>query len=169
MASPEDRGVSSTAAVAGHPLHPMLIPFPIAFLVGAMAADLVYWNVRTFFWANMAAWLVGAGFVTGILAASVGLIDFWTIQRARTYVEGWIHFIGNATVLLVTFVNMLLRIANVEEAVLPWGLALSAVASVLLAVTGWYGGELSYRYRIGMIEEEDGYSAGQISANPSGS
>jgi len=36
------RGVRSTASIAGHPLHPMLVPFPIAFLVGALASDLVF-------------------------------------------------------------------------------------------------------------------------------
>ena len=148
-----DRGVPSTAAVAGHPLHPMLIPFPIAFLVGAFAADLVYWGTLSAFWAHGALWLVGAGLVTGVLAAALGLVDFFTIARARNHTIGWIHFLGNAVVLALAFVSLILRIGNPAEAVLPWGLAFTAVMTVLLVVTGWYGGELSYRHKIGVIEE----------------
>lgn len=165
MAHHERKGVPSTAAVVGHPIHPMLIPFPIAFLVGALAADLVYWNVPDPFWAYMAVWLVGAGFVTGILAAAAGVIDFFTIDRARAHIDGWIHFIGNAVVLVLAFVSLLIRTADVEGAIVPWGLILSAIITVLLVVTGWYGGELSYRYKIGVLEEE--HSAESMSADPS--
>lgn len=162
-----NRGVPSTAAVAGHPIHPILIPFPIAFLVGALAADLMYWNVQSYFWARMAVWLVGAGFVTGILAAAAGVIDFFTIDRARAHTDGWVHFIGNALVLILAFVSLLLRAADVEGAIIPWGITLSAIITALLGVTGWYGGELAYRYKIGVIEEESEHSADHISTDPS--
>lgn len=161
-----ERGIPSTAAIAGHPIHPMLIPFPIAFLVGGLAADLVYWNTLALFWARMALWLVGAGFVTGILAAGAGLIDFFTIDRARAVTDGWVHFIGNAGVLVLAFVNLILRTADLEGAILPWGLTLSAITTVLLGVTGWYGGELSYRYKIGVVEEGGGRTE-RVSSDPS--
>ncbi len=55
------QGVPSTAAIAGHPLHAMLIPFPIAFLLGALAADLAAWGTGDAFWTRAALWLAGAG------------------------------------------------------------------------------------------------------------
>lgn len=144
------RGVKSTASIMGHPIHPMLIPFPIAFLVGAFAADLAYWLTSDRFWAQAAAWLVGAGLVAGVAAALIGLIDFSTISRARVHRAGWIHALGNSTVLVLALINLLLRLGDPVGAVLPWGLILSGLTAGLLVVTGWYGGELAYKHMIGV-------------------
>lgn len=146
----------STAAIGGHPVHPMLVPFPIAFLVGALATDLAYWGTADAFWARGSLWLVGAGVATGAAAALVGLVDFLTIRRAREHAWGWIHFLGNATALLLSLVSWLLRVGSDPAAViLPWGLVLSLVVAALLGITGWAGGELSYRYRIGVTPDRD--------------
>ena len=59
----------STASIAGHPIHPMLIPFPIAFFVGTFACDLVYWQTSNSAWAAATPWLLGAGLVMAALAA----------------------------------------------------------------------------------------------------
>ncbi len=147
-------GVPSTAAIAGHPLHPMIVPFPIAFLVGALATDLVYafWQSGDSFWARASLWLLGAGLATGVPAAILGLVDFLTIDRARAQRAGWVHFIGNAVVLATAGANLVLRLATDPlAAVAPWGLALSALAAALLMVTGWMGGELAYRHKIGVL------------------
>jgi uncharacterized membrane protein len=145
-------GVTSTAAIAGHPLHPALIPFPIAFLTGALVTDLVYRANGTDFWASMSFWLIAAGLALGALAAVLGLIDFLTIERARAYAAGWIHLGANATALLLTAINLWLRWDDPAAAVIPWGLALSVIVTLLLTIAGWYGGELAYRYKVGVIE-----------------
>jgi uncharacterized membrane protein len=149
-AAPVD-GVPSTAAVWQHPIHPMLIPFPVAFLVGALATDLAFNATDDLFWARASLWLVGAGLVTGVLAAIFGAIDFWTIERARAHTAGWIHFIGNAVALLLALISLWIRWDDPAAAVMPWGLVLSVIIAILLAVTGWYGGELSYRHKIGVV------------------
>jgi uncharacterized membrane protein len=148
-----DTGVASTAAVGKHPIHPMLVPFPIAFLVGALLTDLAYWGTYDRFWAVASMWLLIAGLVGGVLAATAGLIDFFTIQRARSVTAGWIHFLGNASALIVALINLWPRVAAPEAPVLFTGLILSAVVVGILVVTGWMGGELAYRYKIGVIEE----------------
>lgn len=66
------KGVTSTASLAKHPLHPALIPFPIAFLTGALVTDIVYSATLTDFWAQMSFWLIAGGLVTGALAAVLG-------------------------------------------------------------------------------------------------
>lgn len=98
-------------------------------------------------------WLVGAGVVTGALAAVFGLVDFLTIKRARVGPTGWIHFLGNLAAVILALVSVLLRIGDPRSAVLPGGLILSFIIVGILLVTGWMGGELAYRYKIGVIED----------------
>ncbi|MGK9170992.1 DUF2231 domain-containing protein [Inquilinus limosus] len=131
----------------------MLIPFPLALLVSALATDLAFWGTGDLFWARASLWLVGAGMVTGLAAAVFGLTDFLTIARARQHALGWLHFLGNVAALGLSLVSWLFRLGDAAAAVLPWGLVLSAVVAATLGVTGWAGGELSYRHRIGVTEE----------------
>jgi len=154
MADDLSKGVRSTASIGGHPIHPMLVPFPIAFLVGALATDLVYWGTGNTFWAGFSVWFVGAGLVMGAVAAVFGLTDFLTIQRARAGSTGWVHFLGNSLALVLALVSLLLRIGDPVAAVLPGGLVLSFIIVAILLVTGWMGGELAYRYKIGVIEKD---------------
>jgi uncharacterized membrane protein len=128
----------------------MLIPFPISFLVGALVTDLVYWSTNGAFWAESSFWLVLAGLITGVIAAIFGLIDFLTIERVRETNAGWIHFIGNAAVMIIALISVLMRWDNPEAAVMPWGLLLSVITGLILIVTGWYGGELAYRHKVGI-------------------
>lgn len=144
--------VPSTAAIAGHPLHPMLIPFPIASLVGALLADLAYWGTDDSFWAEAARWLTGFGLVTGVLAAVLGLVDFLTRKRIRDLSIAWIHFLGNAVAMVLALVSLLLRLDDPEDAVVPQGLILSVLIAGILSLTGWLGGEMSYRYKIGVMD-----------------
>jgi uncharacterized membrane protein len=146
------KGVRSTASIGGHPIHPMLVPFPIAFLVGAFVTDLVARGTANPFWPTASMWLLGAGLVMGALAAMFGLVDFLTIPRARAGHTGWVHFLGNGVALVVALVNLVLRWGHAGP-VGGGGLALSLVTVLILLVTGWLGGELAYRYKIGVIEE----------------
>jgi uncharacterized membrane protein len=154
---PEPFGIASTARIAGHPIHPMLVSFPIAFLIGALLADLTFWSTRGPFWAVAGAWLVGAGAAGGALAALAGLTDFLGNRRVRALRVAWIHFLGNAAAIVLAIVNLYLRTAaapSAAEAVLPWGLALSAAVVAILAVTGWLGWELVYWHGVGLAADE---------------
>lgn len=156
MAVPEDssREFPSTAAIAGHPLHPMIVPFPIAYLVGALLTDLAASFSDDLFWPRASIWLVGAGLLTGIIAATLGALDFLTMSRVRQLRSAWIHGGGNVVVLALALVNFVLRVPDAGAAVWPWGLLLSLLTVALLGVTGWYGGELSYRHRIGVTSDD---------------
>ena len=164
MADDVSKGVRSTAAIGGHPIHPMLVPFPIAFLVGALVSDLVFWGTGDGFWSRASWWLLAAGVVMGLLAAVFGLIDFLTIPRARQGSTGWVHFLGNLLAVMLALVNVLLRLGDAGAAVLPGGLILSFVTVGILLVTGWMGGELAYRFKIGVIEQAEGPASSRESA-----
>lgn len=150
MSNGHSQGVRSTARIAGHPLHPMGIPFPITFLIILPFADLAFSFTGDIFWARAASWLAGLGFLFGSMAALVGLVDFVTIRRVREYTAGWIHASSNASALFFAFWNIFIRWDSPAEAIFPWGILLSIIAALLVAVAGWYGGELSYRHMIGV-------------------
>lgn len=152
---PETEAVRSPAAVRGHPIHPMLIPMPIGLLVGALVADLLFVGTEDEFFARMALWLLGGGLLTGAFAAVFGIADFAVLQRPRQLRAGWVHAVGNGLAMLLALGNLGLRLAQgAEEAIRPVGLVLSVVIALLLAITGWYGGELTYRYLVGVRPEE---------------
>lgn len=144
-------GVKSTASIAGHPLHPLIVPLPIASLVGALLSDLGYASTQNPFWAEASRWLLLAGLVTGAVAAVLGLIDFLTISYVRSHKAAWVHFVGNAAVLVLTLVNLLSRPVDPQPGVPSSGLVLSLIIVLILLVTGWLGGELAFRHRIGVI------------------
>lgn len=144
------KGVPSRAAIKGHPLHPAVIVFPIAFLIGAFLTDLAFWRGRGVMWASFSYWLLLAGVIGGTVAAALGAIDFLSIDRARVHRAGWIHAGGNVLVLTLGLSNWLLRIGDVTAHVLPLGLVLSALTAALLALTGYTGGELVFKHMIGV-------------------
>lgn len=146
-----DTGITSTVAIAGHPLHPAIVLFPIAFLVGAFGSDLGYWLTKDPFWARASVWLIGVGFAGGILAALTGFLDFFKIKRVRERSAGWIHMGANVTVMVLSLINLVLRQGNPVSAILPWGLTISVIVATLLGISGWFGGELSFRHKVGVI------------------
>ncbi|MBD2213508.1 DUF2231 domain-containing protein [Nostoc linckia FACHB-104] len=146
-----DSGVPSTVAIAGHPLHPLSVIFPIAFLAAALGSDFGYWLTKDFFWARASFWLIGLGLGGGVLAALIGLSDFMKIERVRKRKAGWAHLILNVSVLVLTLVNFLIRLGDIESRILPWGLLISLVVGTLTSLSGWFGAELSYRHKIGVV------------------
>ena len=139
----------STAAIAGHPLHPMFVPLPIGLLVAATVSDVAHVMTRDRFFARASRWLVGGSVVTGAPTAALGAIDFSTIRAARRPI-GIAHAVGNTSILLMAFVSLMIRRGSTDR-VPPAAMALSLVSSLMLVVTGWLGGELSYRQRIGVV------------------
>jgi len=151
-------GVKSTAAIAGHPLHPAVIPFPIAFLIGAVVTDIIYVMNGDPFWAQASFWLIAGGIIMGLVAAVLGLTDFATIKQARNKV-GWAHLILNVTAMGLSALNFLTRLGDPADSVMPLGLALSAVVGGILTVSGWLGGDLAYRYKIGVTGHDVQHAA----------
>jgi uncharacterized membrane protein len=142
-----------TAAIAQHPIHPMLIPFPIAFLVGTLVSDIAFWGTRNGFWAEGSIWLVGAGIVMALVAALAGFTDFFGEERIRALNAAWYHMIGNLTAVVIAIGNFALRyFEGADAAILPWGIVLSFVTVGILLFTGWMGWEMVYRHRVGISD-----------------
>lgn len=145
-----DANLRSTASIKGHPIHPMLIPFPIAFFAGALVTDIIYWQTAHIMWAHFSSWLIAAGLVMGVLAALAGIIDFASNRAIRAQRPAWPHAIGNSVALILAFINALVHARDGWTSVVPVGLILSALVVIILMVTGWLGGALVYRHRVGV-------------------
>lgn len=144
----------STAKVGGHPLHPMIVPFPIVFFISALATDLAYLNSGASGWATASMWFLGAGITMALLAAVLGLTDLLGDRRVRSLRQAWIHGLGNVALVALAAVSFYLRATTgAEEAIAPTGLTLSFVTVLGLLVTGWLGGELVYRHGVGVDDE----------------
>ncbi len=146
-----DTGVPSTVAIAGHPIHPAVITFPIGLLVSVLATDIAYWLLGDLFWARASFWLIVGGLVTGLVAAITGLLDFIRIGRVRKHTAGWAHMYANVTALVLTAINLGLRLGDPTENVVFTGLIISVIIAALLGISGWYGGELVYRHKVAVI------------------
>src|SRR5947207_9988753 len=112
----------STAQIAGHPIHPMLIPFPIAFFVATFVCDLVFWGTGNGAWPTAALWLLGAGLIMAALAAVAGLTDFLGDPQVRGLDYAWWNAGGHVVAVVIELINWFLRYANDTAAVLPTGL-----------------------------------------------
>ena len=144
-------GIPVIAVLGRHPLHPMLVPAPIGLFIGALLTDFSFWATGTPALATTSIWLIGAGLVAGLIAGGVGLIDFLGSPRIRSLYHARYHLFGNLILLLIAAINFVLRVlGEPAEAVLPWGLLMSAATVALLVFTGWHGGEMVFGHGVGM-------------------
>jgi len=143
--------MESRAKLLGHPAHPMLITIPAGlFIVGAVL-DIVNAFVETAWISTVSYWNIAIGVVTALLAAIVGLIDWMKIPKAtRAKRIGAIHGVGNVVVVVMFALAIMQRSDMMNYEPTTGALALQVVALVLLAVTGWLGGELVDRLGVGV-------------------
>jgi len=145
----------SAMAVGGHPIHPTLVHFPIAFLIGAFASDVAYWWTWDPFWARLSFWMVWPGFGFGILAALVGTLDFLLVKEIRRFLTSWNHFLLGVMLVSLAGANAVLRLEDPVGAVTPWGLVLSALSVLALMFAGLLGGQLVYGHNIATADTPD--------------
>ena len=157
----------TTAAIGDHPLHPMIIPFPVAFLVGAPIADLAFIGTGDNFWARAAMWLIGAGIVMALVAAAAGFTDFFSEPRIRRLNDAWYHMVGNLAAVVLALVNFYLRYAQgAEAAIKPWGVVLSLIVVGILLFTGWKGWQLVYQHHVGVSDGAPEMDVGPVHRVP---
>jgi len=144
--------MESRVKFLGHPVHPMLIPFPIGLLATAFVFDVIYLVSESPRWADVAFWMMTAGIVGGLAAAVFGAMDWWAIPRhTRAYRVGLLHGAGNVAVVILFAVSWWLRY---DAPLTPPGAAivLDGLGVAAMLVTGWLGGELVDRLGVGVDE-----------------
>ena len=145
----------STAAIAGHPLHAMLVPVPIVCFVGTFVTDLVYAKTAEMQWANMSAWMLTIGLIVAVFAALAGIVDFLGDGHIRRLRPAWIHVVGNVVALLLSIVNAFVHSRDAYTSVVPLGVTLSGLVVLILLVTGWNGWEMVYRHGVGVKADRE--------------
>ena len=143
--------LGSTAQIAKHPIHPMLVPFPIVCFVGTLITDIAYYATANMIWADFSAWLVTVGVIMGVLAAIAGLIDFLGNRLIRAQRPAWPHVLGNILVLVLATFNVFVHGRDAWTSVVPIGMILSAIVVLILPVTGWLGWSMVYRHGVGVV------------------
>lgn len=148
-AQPHFHRTESRIAVAGHPIHAMFVTFPIALTMCTLGADGFYWWTGDVFWARAALWASGMAFLFGLVAGLSGTVELLLVPGIRARAASWTHFVIAVMLLSILGANWGYRLTGYEQAVLPWGLLLSAFAALFTAITGWHGGKLVFEYQIG--------------------
>ncbi len=142
--------MESRVKLAGHPVHQMLIVFPLGLLATAVVFDVIFLVADDPAWTMAAFYMIGAGVITGLAAAVPGTVDWLAIPRGtRAKRIGLIHGVGNVIVVALFALSWVMRrddpAAPPTEAVVA-----GLLGAGLSIVTAWLGGELVDRLGVGV-------------------
>jgi uncharacterized membrane protein len=144
----------TSARILGHPIHPILIVFPLGLFSTAVVFDIVFFATNNPRWADVSFWMIVSGLIGGAAAAVFGLIDWLSIPSdTRANRVGLWHGLGNVVVMTLFGLSWLARYDQIGVTTAAFLLALSGLA--ISAVTGWLGGELVMRYGVGVDDAHD--------------
>jgi uncharacterized membrane protein len=141
------------ASIAGHPIHPMLVPIPIGLWVFSLVCDLIHaGGSSNAAWVTVALYTMGGGIVGALLAAVPGLIDLLSLPPGPRK-TALTHMAINLTVVVLYVINLWMRLRAPES---PGNLIwLSVIAIGLLAVSGWLGGKMVFVHGIAVDTPAD--------------
>ena len=137
------------ASIAGHPIHPMLVPIAIGCWVPSFAADLICLATGVAQpWQTVAYYAMIGGIVGALAAAVPGLIDLLSLPPGPIKKTALTHMGINLVVVALFVCNAFLRSGNPQDLKLP--MLLSAVAVVMLLFSGWLGGKMVFEAGVGV-------------------
>ncbi len=156
----------SKTRIAGHPVHPMLVVFPLGLLATSFFFDLLRQGTGALGFATASYYMIAAGVLGGLAAAVFGLVDWLAIPKlTRARSIGALHGIGNVVVTGLFAVSWLLRRGDpLNPGAGP--ILLSLIAVLLALATGWLGGELVDRLGVGVDEGAHLDSPSSLSGRP---
>jgi uncharacterized membrane protein len=145
----------SRAALRTHPLHPAVVPLPIGAFFLAFVADVIHALTKNPLFYDVAEFAIGVGIVTALFAAVLGLIDFFGVNMSAAGRRlATIHMSINLVAVVLYVVSWLLRRNHgaLDTARWPLAFGLAVVPFLMLGVSGWLGGKMSYEHKIGVVE-----------------
>ena len=140
--------MNTPASIGKHPIHPMLVVFPIGLWIFSFISDLTFLLGNNLLWNDIAFFAMLGGLVGALLAAVPGMIDMFSITNPKVGKIAWNHMLINLGALGVFGLNLYLRTVLEAGDLIP--ICLSVFGVLLLAVSGWLGGELAYVHGVGV-------------------
>lgn len=149
------------ATLLDHPIHPMLVGFPIGFFGAVLVSDVIsIWATIPAFWHTMSTWLIAFGVIGALLAAVFGFTDYFTAPMSpaakRTATT---HMVLNLIVVALYVAAFFVRYNNPVSTL---GYILTYVGLGVLVVSGWYGGHLVYVGLIGTKQPQEATVEGRV-------
>ena len=149
--------MASPASIGGHPVHPMLIPFPIGLWVFSLIADLIYlWRGNPVWWNYIAFYTLLGDIIGAALAAVPGLVDWLSLKDPKVVkVANW-HARLNVIALLIFAASFYLRTTSGARLVsgsyaIP--IALSVLGVILISISGYLGGEMVFKHGVAVDQQ----------------
>lgn len=155
--------MESRAKLFGHPVHPMLVVFPLGLFTAGVLFDIIYLFSDNPTMAIVSFWMITVGIVGGLLAAPFGTIDWLAIpEGTRAKAIGMYHGVGNVIVMLLFIISWIMRVGEAAD---PggWAFVLSFVGMGLALFTGWLGGELVDRLGVGVDDDANANASSSLS------
>jgi uncharacterized membrane protein len=148
--------MKTPASVRNHPVHPMLVAFPIALWIVSLICDALYYlGSRNWFWKGAAFYTIAGGIVGALLAAIPGFVDYLSLTSPRLKKIATTHMIINLFVVALFVFNLGMRY-NASPQSDKFGVALSVLGIFFMGISGWLGGSLVYEHRVGVSVPPEG-------------
>lgn len=157
---------ASRVAILNHPVHPMLVVYPVALLTLVPFTDAAHLVLGDAFFAHASFWMTLVALATGCLAAIAGLLDMFLIRFVRRHVAAWSHMLAAITALAMAAVSLALRWPDPVAAVWPWGVVIGLTNAAMVTVAGWQGGTLTFRHGIGVYGDRTGHDESGSDRDP---
>jgi uncharacterized membrane protein len=146
--------MATPASFREHPIHPMLIVFPIALWIFSLVCDICYHaGSQNEFWKSAAFFSMAGGVIGAVLAAVPGFIDYLSITDRTTKKVATTHMALNLVVVALFLFNLGIRYNAASSEML--GVVLSVAGVGLMSVSGWLGGSLVYVHHLGIAPKRD--------------
>ncbi len=141
--------MESRVKLFGHPIHPMLIVFPLGLLSAGLIFDIIYFITGDGHFSITAFWMITTGIIGGLLAAIFGLLDWLSIpSNTRAKSVGLLHGVGNVVIVVLFIISWLMRFRVQDFLPGTFPFILEIIGVLLALFTAWLGGELVYRLRV---------------------
>ena len=158
--------MESRARAMGHPIHPILIPFPLGLLTTSVVFDIIHLITGSGKWAEISFWMIAAGVIGGLAAAVFGLVDWLAIPSGtRAKMVGLAHGASNVLMVALFAISWLLR-AGAPTTPGAIAIILSLVGVGLASLGGFLGGELVVRFGVGISEGANLNASSSLSSRP---
>ena len=137
------------ASIAGHPIHPMLVPVAIGCFIFSFASDIICMaGGNPTLWNSLAYYTMLGGILGALAAAVPGLVDLLSLPSGLIKKTALTHMAINLAVVGRYVCNAWLRHGSPQELKVP--MILSFVTIVMLVVSGWLGGKMVYEAGVGV-------------------